>query len=186
MQFSFNSQIVKRVIFIGVNYQLIINILLILITVLSANILNEPLIMNIEKYSLGAILWSLTFPPLIEELLFRKALTHQLQKKYSIPTSAILSSLLFALCHGNILLALFAFGVGMVSCQIYNKTKDINYSILFHSISNLTGILFHNFITLQVCNGTINLLILQNVLMVLLILSIGVYIKMSSVLLKTL
>lgn len=76
MQFSFNSQIVKRVIFIGVNYQLIINILLILITVLSANILNESLIMDIEKYSLEAILWSLTFPPLIEELLFRKALTH--------------------------------------------------------------------------------------------------------------
>lgn len=75
--------------------------------------------------------------PVLEELVFRYYIFGGLLKSYSLRISVVTSSLLFALIHfdspKNIVPA---FALGIISSLIYFKTKRIDYSILFHFISN--------------------------------------------------
>ena len=79
--------------------------------------------------------------PVFEELFFRKYLFVELYKKYSFRISIIVSSICFSLIHlpsYRNLIPTFLFGI--ICCIIYTKTKNILYTIILHSISNLTWI----------------------------------------------
>ncbi len=80
--------------------------------------------------------------PIIEEFFFRKQLLGQLLQKNSPKTAILISSAFFAVGHFRIheLGSLFIWGLffGIV----FYKTKLVETSILLHSFSNLTIILF--------------------------------------------
>lgn len=80
--------------------------------------------------------------PILEELFFRGVIFNTLKSKYSVAASIIVSSLLFSLFHGNILLMTTSFIHGIVFAFIYHKYKNIAYSIALHSFSNLIPLLF--------------------------------------------
>lgn len=185
MRLSISKDVLKKIIFIGVNYQLIINILPILFIVIGTNILDEPFNMDIQKYTLIAILWTITIPPIWEELFFRKFLYTKLKNKFNMKRAIFISSLLFGLMHFNIIIMIFAYGVGVISCKIYDKTGEIKYSILFHAISNLFNMIFHNYISFNVYSGSFSLSAIQIILTIILIISIVLYTKYSSKLLES-
>jgi len=84
----------------------------------------------------------LIIAPIFEELFFRKFLFGEVLKKNSITISIIVSSVCFSLIHlpsYRNLLPTFIFGV--IACLIYNKTKNIFYTIILHFLSNLSWLL---------------------------------------------
>lgn len=91
----------------------------------------------------------------------------------------IISSIIFGLVHINLYMVILAYGVGIISCKIYEKTGDIKYSILLHSIMNGFSSIFHNYIKFNIFNRDFNLYIVQFVLTVALLLCIVIYRKYS-------
>lgn len=85
-------------------------------------------------------------------------------KEFNMKRAIFISSLLFGLMHFNIMIMIFAYGIGVISCKIYDKTGEIRYSILFHAISNLFSVIFHNYITFNVYNGGFSLSAIQIIL----------------------
>lgn len=81
--------------------------------------------------------------PIFEELFFRKFLFTELQKKYSLNLSILISSICFAIVHlpnyGNLIPV---FILGILSCIIYNRTKNILYSMILHFFSNSSWLFF--------------------------------------------
>lgn len=84
------------------------------------------------------------FAPLGEELIYRfsifSALCNKSIKKTNILLAMILSALIFMILHleGGVLRNLDLFMFGCVAAMIFFMTKNIIYSILFHSVSNFT------------------------------------------------
>lgn len=74
--------------------------------------------------------------PIIEELLFRGVILQGLLGKYTVPTSILVSSLLFALFHGNIYQFISAFLVGIFLAWIFVKTKSLFLCMLGHGLFN--------------------------------------------------
>lgn len=185
MRLIIDKDILRKITVIGINYQLIINILPMIFIVIGTNLLDEQLSMDIQRYTLIAMLWTITIPPIWEELFFRKFLYSKLKNKFSKDRAIFISSLLFGLLHFNIVMIIFAYGIGVISCKIYDKTGEIKYSILFHAISNLFNSIFHNYVSFNVYSGSINLSAIQIVLTIALIISIVLYRKYSLKLLRS-
>lgn len=76
--------------------------------------------------------------PIMEELLFRKALIDR-TIKYGEGVSVVLSGLLFGLFHGNLNQFVYAFFLGSFFGFIYIKTRNIKYTIILHMITNFMG-----------------------------------------------
>jgi len=93
----------------------------------------------IERFELTSpiyMLLALLIFPIIEELLFRKALLNLL-KRYGFRFAVVISSMIFAFAHNNIFQMLAAFLIGGILCIItlqYNSTKP---AILIHILNNL-------------------------------------------------
>ncbi|MDF1697747.1 MAG: CPBP family intramembrane metalloprotease [Saprospiraceae bacterium] len=101
----------------------------------------EPL--DFPEISKWSIIYSgisvLIFAPLFEELLFRKVLFGEILKKQSLTVSILISSMCFSLIHlpsYKNLLPTFIFGI--ITCLIYNSTKNIFYTIILHFLTNLS------------------------------------------------
>lgn len=76
--------------------------------------------------------------PIFEELIFRKVLCDRLLplgEGYAV----VLSSIIFALVHGNLFQFFYAFLVGVVFSTVYVKTGRIRYSVIYHMIINFLG-----------------------------------------------
>jgi hypothetical protein len=84
----------------------------------------------------------LVFPviltPIMEELLCRKILLTRLLPFGEIP-AILLSSIVFALLHGNLFQFLYAFGIGLLFAWIYLRTGRLGYCMLLHGILNAVG-----------------------------------------------
>lgn len=79
-------------------------------------------------------------PPLVEEFLFRGILLGKLRKFGDSP-ALFLSSMLFALMHGNIIQIPFAFIVGLALGFLTVKTGSILPSIVVHFIVNFRSVM---------------------------------------------
>ncbi len=94
---------------------------------------------NLYELSRYTFIRGVIIAPILEELFFRKVLFKGLSKQNSFVISVIVSSLCFASIHiipdWQNVLPTFIFGV--ISCLIYNHTKNILYPILFHFTCNL-------------------------------------------------
>lgn len=74
--------------------------------------------------------------PLWEELVFRGFLLPSLTRYLPIWGSILVSSVAFAVVHGNIYRVLPLLFIGLVSGVIYTRCKNLLPSILFHSLWN--------------------------------------------------
>ncbi|MCJ8152321.1 CPBP family intramembrane metalloprotease [Chryseobacterium sp. SSA4.19] len=74
--------------------------------------------------------------PLVEELFFRKFIQENLAKRYSYIFAVISASVLFSLYHRDLgsFFQIFIFGIGLG--MVFLETRRIEYSIIFHSVSN--------------------------------------------------
>ncbi len=73
--------------------------------------------------------------PVKEEILFRGILYRFLEKKYNFLVSIIISSFIFGILHGGLLIT--ATIMGMVFAMLYKKTQSIIPSIILHIVWNL-------------------------------------------------
>lgn len=81
--------------------------------------------------------------PIAEELIFRGLMYNRMKQLFSVPMSIFLTSLLFALYHGNMIQILFAFPLAVILAWIYEKGKWFGYPALFHMGVNLTTVIIN-------------------------------------------
>lgn len=89
---------------------------------------------NIEM--LLAFVALIIIAPISEEITFRGFLFGGLKKKLGWIGAAVISSLVFALVHGQLNVAIDTFLLGLVLAWLYRKTKSIWPSIALHAIKN--------------------------------------------------
>ena len=75
--------------------------------------------------------------PFIEELLFRGIVWHRLRRGFTPLESALLSSLLFGVSHGNLPQGIYGFIMGMVFALSYELTRRFEVPFLLHCTCNL-------------------------------------------------
>lgn len=74
-------------------------------------------------------------PPIVEELLFRGMVLHDL-RKYGDGFAVVVSSILFGLYHGNFTQIVFAFFAGLAMALVVVKTGSLWTAILIHFVNN--------------------------------------------------
>ena len=79
-------------------------------------------------------------PALFEEFAFRKVIYGHMRKHGTV-IAAVFSSLLFGLMHQNLTQGVFAFGMGLLMCYVYEKTGRIAYTMLLHFLNNAISVL---------------------------------------------
>lgn len=84
--------------------------------------------------------------PILEELVFRGIVYNKLKDFNKPMTSIILTSVIFALFHSDIINAIYAFGVSFILIYLYEKYKTLKAPILMHMTLNITIILMLNLI----------------------------------------
>lgn len=122
---------------------LIGNIIGIIITTVLTNVTpwnftadSTDLILN---HGLGWIfLITVVIAPIIEEVLFRKALIDRLVV-FGDVTAILVSALLFGFIHGNFSQLFYATGLGIVFGFVYVRTGKIKYTIGLHMLFNFMG-----------------------------------------------
>lgn len=76
------------------------------------------------------------FGPIIEELVFRGAITRVLLKKYNPTKAIIISALIFGIIHINPVQVITATLIGLLLGWIYYKTASLIPCILIHIVNN--------------------------------------------------
>lgn len=84
----------------------------------------------------GGILAIAIIGPVLEEVLFRGAITKALLQQYKPTTAILLSALLFGIFHINPVQIIPAFLIGLLLAWIYYKTASLIPCILMHVINN--------------------------------------------------
>ena len=80
--------------------------------------------------------------PLVEELLFRGLAYRRIRWYLDALPAMIVSALLFALFHGNLLQGIYAFAMGFLMAFVYERTHHILAPICIHVGGNLISVLF--------------------------------------------
>ena len=96
----------------------------------------EALISNLNP--LLIFVFMVLVAPVVEELLFRKALIDR-TIRYGEGVSLVLSGVLFGLAHGNFYQFFYACALGIIFAYVYMKSGKIQYTIIFHMIINFMG-----------------------------------------------
>ena len=86
------------------------------------------------------ILFVSLLAPIIEELVFRKALIDRI-RVYGEGTAILVSGLMFGLFHGNLFQFFYAFGLGSMFAYIYIRTGKVHYTIILHAIINSMSVI---------------------------------------------
>lgn len=74
--------------------------------------------------------------PVCEELLMRGLVYKRLRSYMKPLASALISSAIFGVIHGNWVQFVYAFAVGFVAAYVYEYTRNLFAPILFHMIAN--------------------------------------------------
>lgn len=126
-----------------------------LIWLISVQILVEPLMMLfpvVEQNSgqgFWAIVTTVIFAPVFEELIFRGLILEALLRRHRRLISVVVSSMLFAVVHFQPEVMVSAFVSGLVLGTIYLHTSSIFSTIILHSINNAIA---YSLITLDLDN----------------------------------
>jgi membrane protease YdiL (CAAX protease family) len=83
--------------------------------------------------------------PILEEVLFRGLLFGLIRRILPDRISAVITSALFALWHGNVLQMLYAFPAGLILQKLRSRSGRMEAPILCHIGANLTAILISSF-----------------------------------------
>ena len=79
--------------------------------------------------------------PFVEELVFRQLLFSLLRKVFPPELSAVITSAVFALWHGNMIQILYAFPMGMLFQYLKEKDKTLISPVCCHSGANLAAVI---------------------------------------------
>ena len=103
--------------------------------------LMEDTFASIEDTWLG-ILAIVVAGPILEEMLFRGAITKELLKHYNPKLAILLSALVFGVFHINPAQILTAFLMGLLLAWLYYKTRSLVPGILVHILNNGLSVYF--------------------------------------------
>lgn len=120
----------------------------------------------INKYSLFIFFSSTLIAPMIEELFYRGLILNGLSKKYSTTKSLLISSLLFALMHSNLIQDINAFVFSLFIGYVFVYTGSLKLSIFIHASNNLIVSLFTDSLTI---NNTLLLILTLFIAVIILI-----------------
>lgn len=84
---------------------------------------------------------SALLPAVCEELVFRGIIYQGLKNSFSVKSSIMMTSVLFALMHQNIIQFVYPILLGIVFCLVYEKTNNLLYTIIIHFFNNLTTVI---------------------------------------------
>jgi membrane protease YdiL (CAAX protease family) len=84
------------------------------------------------------LIGALILAPIIEEVFYRGLFFAELRKKFNLPVSILISSLLFGMFHSNILVSGMA---GAYLAYVYEKKKSLPVNIFLHSLLNAFDLL---------------------------------------------
>ena len=124
------------VVYLGIGMAVALNMLIFLF-----NLNNEMADLNIYL----AILSSGIIGPILEEMLFRYVFLNRLRNFFTMRNAILLSSLVFALLHGNIITMIYAFIMGFIFAYVYVKYDNIKVSIMCHIGANTIVIFLTSF-----------------------------------------
>jgi membrane protease YdiL (CAAX protease family) len=85
------------------------------------------------------ILLAVILIPIFEEIFFRGIIFNELRNRINPTASIIISSLIFALFHGNILQGIYTFMLGVLLSLVYTWTRSIWSIITMHITYNFLG-----------------------------------------------
>ncbi len=100
-----------------------------------------------------AIIVNAILIPILEEVVFRGYLFSRLGKAMPAVVAAIISSVVFGLCHGGLVWAIWAGVVGLIICVVRVKTGSIIPGMIFHIIMNTFGMVVSYFPVLEKLNN---------------------------------
>lgn len=86
------------------------------------------------------ILSTVIVAPIVEEVVFRGLILSRLKKSMNVWVAIVISSLLFALLHGQLLWIIYTFFLGMLLAIIAEHFNTIGASIILHMAFNLVGV----------------------------------------------
>lgn len=124
------------VVYLGIGMAVALNMLIFLF-----NLNNEMADLNIYL----AILSSGIIGPILEEMLFRYVFLNRLRNFFTTRNAILLSSLVFALLHGDIITMIYAFIMGFIFAYVYVKYDNIKVSIMCHISANTIVIFLTSF-----------------------------------------
>lgn len=90
------------------------------------------------------LLYLVILMPLAEELVFRGLGYYRLRRELPPLHAALISSLFFALYHGNLKQGIYAFFVGLVLVLLYEIYDSLLMPYLFHVMANLASTVMQN------------------------------------------
>ena len=83
--------------------------------------------------------------PVLEELLFRGAITKELLRRYSPAKAILFSGLIFGIYHGNIVQGIYASILGTAFAWILEMSGNIYSSMLLHMGANIWSLLISEY-----------------------------------------
>lgn len=92
-----------------------------------------------------AIIVNAILIPILEEVVFRGYIFSRLGKAMPAVVAAVISSVVFGLCHGGLVWAIWAGVVGLIICVVRVKSGSIIPGIVFHIIMNTYGMVVSYF-----------------------------------------
>lgn len=78
--------------------------------------------------------------PAAEEILFRGQVFGLLKDKLPWKAAAVISALIFAICHGNMVQGVYAFAMGLILAWLAHRFQDLSAPVLFHAGANLWAV----------------------------------------------
>lgn len=101
-----------------------------------------------------AIIVNAILIPILEEVVFRGYIFSRLGKAMPAVVAAVISSVIFGLCHGGLVWAIWAGVVGLIICVVRVKSGSIIPGIVFHIIMNTYGMVCSYFPVLEKLSNT--------------------------------
>lgn len=94
-----------------------------------------------ESSRLLQVLTTVVAAPILEELIYRGLLYGRMREMVSPVPAILCSSLVFGICHGNLVQFVFACGIGILLSCVYEKYGKIATAIWMHMTVNLTSLI---------------------------------------------
>jgi membrane protease YdiL (CAAX protease family) len=91
--------------------------------------------------AIGMLLLGGVAAPFGEELIFRGVLYKLLRERWGLWPGVLVSSLIFALVHGDIAVGVSAFVLGIILALVFEYSRSLWASVLVHVINNSVKIL---------------------------------------------
>ncbi len=143
-KFAFNKRDIKKTLKYFVVFLPIIFVISFLCKMILFEYEEQKMVVEIKKNFYNNLftnfLLIIIVAPIIEEIVFRGLFYKTLKKFVPFIQASIISSLIFAIIHENILSFTILFLFSLYLTWIYERTNSILYPILTHSIFNFLNI----------------------------------------------